>query len=215
MTPTEILAEGLDRIGLERPPETIDKFAIYLGELEKWKPVFGIVGAGGEDLVVRHLLDSLAGVPSIRRFAPGTLADVGSGAGFPGIPLAMYLPDTMTTLIEPSRKRCAFLRSVAALMGLANIRIFEGELALVRDMYDCVTFRAFRPLDGKLLRRIRGILAPRGAIAAYKGRRERIGEETEAAESLGLLTRVEPLTVPFLDEPRHLVWITNPSSREP
>jgi len=210
MTPRETLLRGIGLLGLPAEDDTLRRFDLYLRELEKWNSLFGLVGADGRDLVVRHVLDSLAGTGPISAEHPRRLADIGSGAGFPGIPLAVYMPETSFTLVEPSRKRCAFLRSAAALMGRANVRVFEGELELVRDAFDIVTFRAFRPLDRRILRRLAAILAPGGKIAAYKGRREQIGEETAAAEALGFRSRIEEVSVPFLDEPRHLVWLSIP-----
>ena len=204
------LEEGIVRLGLEAGPEILGKFDVYLAEIERWNPTFGLVNAEGEDLVVRHLLDSLAGVSFLREERPGSLADVGSGAGFPGLPLAVYLKETLVTLVEPSQKRCAFLRAAVSLMGLANVRVFEGELAVVKEKFDCVTFRAFRPLDRKILRGLRAILAERGIIAAYKGRAEKIQEELLAAGTKEEDVRIISLEVPFLGEPRHIVRIANP-----
>jgi len=203
------LAEGMAMLGLEAPPEVLARLEIHLRELERWNPTFGLVNAEGEDLVVRHFLDSLAGVKPIRGLRPSALADVGSGAGFPGLPLAVCLPETRVTLVEPSQKRCAFLRSSISLMGLRNVGVFEGELAVVKEKFDCVTFRAFRPLDRRIVRGLRSILADGGTIAAYKGKADRIREELEAAGIGEEDSRVVEMKVPFLGEPRHLVMISN------
>jgi 16S rRNA (guanine527-N7)-methyltransferase len=194
---------------------------VYLDELEKWNPVFGLTGAGSrarEDLIVRHILDSLAGLCVIKRYAassgfPQDLADVGSGAGLPGIPLAVFLPQSRLTLIEPSVTRCAFLRSAAALMQLENVHVFEGELALAREKFAVLTFRAFRPLDRKILKKLLASTAPGGFIAAYKARAEKTEGEIAAARELGLEVRAETLAVPFLNEERRLLIITRQSTR--
>jgi 16S rRNA (guanine527-N7)-methyltransferase len=212
----EILRGGLECLGLDPGPEKrkdiCGKFAVYAGELEKWNSLFGLVGASGEDLIIRHILDCLAGLgPILRAFEERprklkSLADLGSGAGFPGIPLALFLPQTTVTLVEPSVKRCAFLRSAAALMDMPNIGVFEGELALLHETFDLVTFRAFRPLDKKILRRLLAITAPGGIIAAYKGTQEKTQREIAAAGSLHIPSREETLAVPFLNEERRLVF---------
>ncbi len=203
------LAEGIGLLGLEASTEALAKLEIHLREIERWNPTFGLVNAEGEALAVRHFLDSLAGAKRIRELRPATLADVGSGAGFPGLPLAVYLPETRVTLVEPSRKRCAFLRSAVSLMGLAGVTVFEGELAVVKERFDCVTFRAFRPLDRKIVRGLRAILADGGTVAAYKGKADRIREELEAAGIGEEDARVVPIEVPFLGEPRNLVMISS------
>ncbi|MDR1625836.1 MAG: class I SAM-dependent methyltransferase, partial [Spirochaetia bacterium] len=136
-----------------------------------------------------------------------TLADIGSGAGLPGIPLAVFLPQTPVTLVEPSQKRCAFLRSAAALMGLENVSVFEGDLALARREFGVVTFRAFRPLEKKILKKLLALTAPGGLIAAYKARAEKTQGEIAAARELGLDARAQALSVPFLEEERCLLII--------
>jgi 16S rRNA (guanine527-N7)-methyltransferase len=212
MTPADVLDKGIEELRLAGVRDIRRRLAIYLDELERWNPAFGLVNAAGEELVIKHILDSLAGALPIRSMDPGNIADVGSGAGFPGIPLAAALPEIPMTLIEPSQKRAAFLRGAAALMGLRNVRIFEGELEKVREKYACVTMRAFRPLDRKILRRLSAVLSEGGFIAAYKGRMEKIEAELAAARDLGFTAEALPLRVPFLPEPRHLVRIFIPPS---
>jgi 16S rRNA (guanine527-N7)-methyltransferase len=243
----ETLARGLEILGIGAGALSVAKLETYMTELEKWNPLFGLVGtgrksrhdetaeAGREATIVRHILDSLAGLPCIRqsldvaaspqpspaaltdtrdqpRLIAGarSLADAGSGAGLPGIPLAVFLPETRVTLIEPSQKRCAFLRSAAALMQLENVHVFEGELAAVRETFDVVTCRAFRAFDRKTLKALLAITQPGGVIAAYKGTREKAETESAKAKAMGLEARIHSLTVPFLNEERHLIIIQTP-----
>jgi 16S rRNA (guanine527-N7)-methyltransferase len=211
----DTLTRGLEALGLDSGGTAREKLEIYLGELRAWNPVFGLTGARQdteEALITRHILDSLAGLSFIQRGASSSglsfrLADVGSGAGLPGIPLAVFLPRAAFTLIEPSVKRCAFLRSAIALMKMENAGVFEGDLASVREAFPIVTFRAFRPLDGKMLKKLLAILKPEGFIAAYKARAGKTESETAAARELGLEARAETLTVPFLNEERRLLII--------
>jgi 16S rRNA (guanine527-N7)-methyltransferase len=214
------LAPGLEILGLESRGIEAEQLVIYLRELEKWNPVFGLVGTGRKpqdesafqnNLVIRHILDSLAGLSPIRRVLSGnppSLADAGSGAGLPGIPLAVFLKETSVTLIEPSQRRCAFLRSAAALMKLKNVHVFEETLEAVRETFSLVTCRAFRPLDRKTIKALAAIVKPGGIIAAYKGTGKKAEKETAAARELGLRAYTELLPVPFLDEERCLVIIS-------
>lgn len=208
-----LLEKGLEQLGLGKSPlrRALEDF---LNELERWNTPFGFVHASGKDLIVRHVLDSLAGVPFFRTLDPRSVGDLGSGAGFPGIPLAMVLPHVQFTLIEPSRKRAAFLRNMASLLQLKNLRVWEKDLAyLVRHLgkeeyFPCITFRAFSPLMPKELKQILCILRKDGSIVAYKGKREQTEREARIAEEMGLRTRIVGVSVPFLEEERNLLWIS-------
>ncbi|MCL1817547.1 MAG: 16S rRNA (guanine(527)-N(7))-methyltransferase RsmG, partial [Spirochaetaceae bacterium] len=214
----DILAHGLEALGLASRGAEKDKLETYIRELEKWNPVFGFIGkdekttpeAARKTLIVRHILDSLAGLAPLGRLRdPGfSLADIGSGAGLPGIPLAIFLPETPVTLVEPSPRKCAFLRCAAALLGLGHVKVFEGELAIVREKFDAVVFRAFRPLDKRILKKLILITTPRGIIAAYKGKTEKTLTEIAAAREMGLSADTIPLGVPFLGEERQLLIIS-------
>ena len=200
-------------LGIESPAELLDRFGLFLDEVELWNGKIDLTNAAGDELVVRHVLDSLAGLPAIReRLKPGSgLADIGSGAGFPGIPLALCLPEAAITLVEPSRKRAAFLRTAAALLGLAKLEVGEMRLEELSGPFEVLTFRAFKPLDASLLKRLERVLAPSGSIIAYKGRAEIVGREVaglrEALDRLSLRAETAELRVPFLDEERRLLII--------
>ena len=213
------MAEGLKRLGIECPPDRLEALERYRLELERWNRRYGFVKASGSELVVRHFLDSLAGLPVLRSLSPRrTVLDVGSGAGFPGLPLALFLPDSQVVLLERSASKAAFLTNVVALLGLVNVRVRELELRRLEERFDLVTFRALSPLDRELPALGR-VLAPGGSIVAYKGRRERIEQELEraglrearspAAPAAGQLEVVR-LEVPFLAEERHLVLLRLP-----
>jgi 16S rRNA (guanine527-N7)-methyltransferase len=217
----ETLTRGLEALGIARDGKR-EKLELYTGELQKWNSQWGLVGTGrgrgdaAREIVIRHILDSLAGLAFIRgalaelraRRGEASLADIGSGAGLPGIPLAVFLPETPVTLVEPSQKRCAFLRSAAALMRLENVSVFEGELALARRKFGVITFRAFRPLEKKILKKLLAITAPGGLIAAYKATAAKTRGEIAAARELGLEARAQTLSVPFLAEERCLLIIS-------
>jgi 16S rRNA (guanine527-N7)-methyltransferase len=209
----ELLAEGLRRLGIEHSTEQLEALERYRQELERWNRRYGFVKASGRELVVRHFLDSLAGLPVLRGLSPlGTVLDVGSGAGFPGLPLALFLPGAQVVLLERSERRAAFLDNVVLLLGLRNVEVLRQDLRRLRRLpagsrrFELVTFRAFTPLARELAS-LRAVLAPAGHIAAYKGRHARIAAELAEAGLGPGVAEVVRLEVPFLGEERHLVII--------
>ncbi len=233
----DLLREGLRLLGFPGADTVLDSGVAvrgvesvaalaerYLRELELFNAAFDLVGADNrEDLVVRHVLDSLApwkefasllgGMKAAGRPGaedPYRVADAGSGAGFPGIPLAVAFPEISFTLIERMSKRCAFLENCSAMLRLTNVKVLNSEIERAPSgAYDAVAFRAFRPLDRAMIRTLLARLArPHGALAAWKARSEKIGEEMAGIEGEIGGYGVLPLTVPFLDaEERNLVVI--------
>jgi 16S rRNA (guanine527-N7)-methyltransferase len=181
-------------------------------------------------LIIKHILDSLTPLnllsslltpnyltpnyltpPNLRFDSYLNLADVGSGAGFPGIPLAICMPGVRFTLIERMGRRAGFLRDCTAVLGLSNVTVEETEMEKAKGgRFNLVVFRAFRPLE-PILKGLLGLLVPGGVLAAYKGREQAVKEEmAEAEKSAPEIVgkwEVIPLTVPFLDEERRLVII--------
>lgn len=216
MSAGELLARGLERLGIACTPRQLEALETHRSELERWNRAYGLVKASGEELVVRHFLDSLAGLPVIIGLHPRrTLLDVGSGAGFPGIPLAVFLPDCSVTLLERSSRRAAFLANVVLLLGLRHVRVEEKQLVELTGRFDLVTLRGFSPLARELDKLLR-VVSPEGHLVAYKGRRERVLAELRAAGLAEGEAAVLPLQVPFLEAERHLVIInslTKPGGR--
>jgi 16S rRNA (guanine527-N7)-methyltransferase len=190
----------------------------YIEEIEIFNPAYGLVGAKNrEDLTVRHILDSLSALGIIGRFlespeaaspAPPLIADIGSGAGLPGIPLAAALPAYSFTLMERSGRRAGFLRNTLAVLGLSNALVEEADMErAVPERFGLIVFRAFRPLEPAAVKSLFRLLRRGGVLAAYKGRRETIEAELAGLAGLQDHPQVElhPLFVPFLEEERHLV----------
>jgi len=203
-----LLKRGLQALQIPADPERLEALTRYLGELERWNRTFGFVKAEGRDLIVRHLFDSLAGLDVLQDLGRNLKAvDVGSGAGFPGLPLAVFLPGWSFSLLERSVRRAAFLRNAVILCKLDNVRVLELDLKEVKESFDVVTFRAFAPLSRQLPDLLR-ILAPGGRVAAYKGKKERIEAELACLGGEGIRVSLKNLSVPFLDEERHLVLIS-------
>jgi 16S rRNA (guanine527-N7)-methyltransferase len=216
-----------------RREEAAGLLARYIAEIELHNPALGLVGTRDhQELVVKHILDSLAPLGIIRRLlakqeqaACETLkiADVGSGAGLPGIPLAIALPHINFTLIERMGRRANFLRNTQTALSLPNLNIVEEEMEktgpkpAMAGRFALVTFRAFRPLEPKILKGLFRFCGKGGMLAAYKGRREKIEAEMAAAEkaapNLAGRWQAIPCPVPFLEGERHLLIIQPPTGR--
>jgi 16S rRNA (guanine527-N7)-methyltransferase len=204
----ELLREGIALLGVPDPERVNALLCGFLGELERWNARFGFVKADSvADLVIKHVLDSLSAWRAVDGHArAGSVLDVGSGAGFPGIPLAIALPEASFTLLERSAKKASFLRNCVILLGLANVAVSQTELSRVSGFFDVVTFRAVAPLDRFVAQAAGGRLGF-GAIVAYKGRESRVREEiARIRETAGARFAAEILSlqVPFLGEERCL-----------
>jgi 16S rRNA (guanine527-N7)-methyltransferase len=200
-----------------RLPEIIAQMKAYVEQIELYNPAWNLVGTNDRrELIVRHILDSLAPLGIIygalaERNNP-CIADVGSGAGLPGIPLAIALPEVNFTLIERKGRRAGFLRNTVEALSFNNILVEEEELEKVKPArFDLVTYRAFHPLEPKLLKKLFRLCRGKGVLAAYKGRREKIFAEMAALEQalphMKSRWNLFPCPVPLLDEERHLLLL--------
>ena len=200
---SELLREGLNILGLG---SLADSLSIHARAIETWNDRLGLVSLRDPDeLVTKHLLDSVAPVAILAERGFASFADLGSGAGFPGIPLALAFPQARAMLIERMERRALFLETTLAELGRGDVQVAQRTFEEVRERFDLVTFRAVAALDPSLVKKMRRLLSPGGVIAAYKGRREVVDAELASLGSLAEGAQVIPVRVPFLDEERHLV----------
>ncbi len=206
-----ILQEGLALLGLDAPPLE-EKMDSYIRILQEYNAKFDLINTDEYDqIAIRHIFDSLSGAKEIgrlveQRIATGVapeslvLADIGSGAGLPGIPLAAAFPERRFVLVERMTKRVDFLRHCAQALDLNNVTVEENQAErLEQRRFDIAVFRAFRPLEKKMAKVLLRILKDGGCLAAYKARREKIEQEMNALPNVPAY-EVVPLTVPFLTE---------------
>lgn len=223
-----LLEQGLDALAEKnraakmllaepRRAEITAKLMQYIEEIELFNEAYGLVGAADRrELVIKHILDSLAPLGSLAKLleelkaagAPLSVADAGSGAGLPGIPLAIVLNGHPFTLIERMGRRVGFLRNTLAVLALENVEVEQAEVEKAPPgRFGLVTFRAFRPLESAMLKALFRLLAPQGVLAAYKARSEKIEEEMTPIEGLVGSWEAIETPVPFLEEERRLVVV--------
>ena len=204
MTPRATLDRGLDELALALPAGAPEKLMSYLELLAKWNKIHNLTAIRDPlQAVSHHLLDSLA----VLRELPdrtGTLADVGSGGGLPGIPIAIAEPARPVTLNDANEKKGAFLRQAVIELGLANAKVHIGR---VEDWHPAEGFavvisRGFASLVD-FLAGCRHLAAPSGVLAAMKGAYPR--DELAQVPADCDCREVRRLKVPLLDAERHLV----------
>jgi 16S rRNA (guanine527-N7)-methyltransferase len=199
----EILAQDLaahERSALQR----------YLALLARWNAKYNLTAVREPDqMLVQHLADCLAVVPPLRRWLARSpsrrVLDVGSGAGLPGLVIALMLPALEVVCVDAVGKKAAFVRQAAGELGLPNLRSEHARVeALADEPFDIVTSRAFSSLAG-FVRLTRRHLAAGGVWMAMKGR---LPHDEIAALSPDIdVFHVEPLQVPQLAAERCLVWM--------
>lgn len=199
------LASGLDRLGLEAPPGAVDKLLAYMDLLKEWSGTYNLVAPGEREfLLTRHLLDSL----SIARWLQaGSLLDAGTGAGLPGLPLAIIKPDMEVTLIDSAGKKIRFIRHVGRSLGLENIHPLQQrvEEMTAGKTFANITSRAFATLQA-FAEAVRPCADQSTRLLAMKG----VYPHAELEELPGWVNvqSVETLTVPYLHAERHLVLMS-------
>ena len=206
----------------------------YVEEISLFNGVFGLVSSdcstakGREDVAVRHILDSLSPWRELAQMLiacnpgrdfvsnPLSICDAGSGAGLPGIPLALAFPQIRFTLVERMEKRSRFLQNCAASLSLRNVFIENKEIEqATKGAFDVVVFRAFRPLyEKKILKSLLSLLRPIGRLgttflAAYKGKRTSFAAEEQKMREMGFLGKIETrdIAAPLLNEERLIAFI--------
>jgi 16S rRNA (guanine527-N7)-methyltransferase len=165
----EPLRQDAASLGVALAAEDAERLLRLLDELERWNRRYNLTGIRTpETMVTHHLLDSLAIHPDL---IGERIADVGTGAGFPGLPLAVCNPERQFTLIDSTAKKIRFVTHAAALLGLANVTAVHAraEMLDVSTPFDTVVARAFAPLP-QLLQKVTRLCGPRSRVLAMKGR---------------------------------------------
>jgi 16S rRNA (guanine527-N7)-methyltransferase len=203
MSQAEKIDAGIRALGLGLPSGAPEKLLAYLGLLSKWNRTYNLTAVRDEaDMVTHHLLDSLVVVPYLEGIA--RLADVGSGAGLPGLMLAVARPDLQVVSVEASQKKASFQQQAKIELGLGNVSIYCGRVEAMEpsEQFDAVISRAFSSL-ADFVRLTDRLVGREGRLLAMKG--------TVPADELAALpggwraTATHKLAVPGLEAQRHLI----------
>lgn len=198
------LDAGLAALALETTAGQRDQLLALIPPLVKWSRAYNLTAVREPgQMVTRHLLDSLAAAPFVRG---DRVLDVGTGAGFPGLPLAILRPDRSFVLLDSHAKKLRFIDHVADALGLENLRSEHARVERYSDAagFDTVICRAFASL-ADFLAGAGHLVAPSGSLVALKGRMK---EDELAALPGDWAATVHPLCVPGLDEARHAIEMT-------
>jgi 16S rRNA (guanine527-N7)-methyltransferase len=202
------LDQALQQLGLELSQAQNEKLLAYLDLIAKWTKVYNLTAVRDPDeMLVQHLFDSLAAVGPLRQYTGGRpikLLDVGSGAGLPGVVIAICCPEIQVDCVDTVGKKAAFIQQAAGQLQLSNLRGVHDRVENLEGPYDVICSRAFASLPD-FVAWSAGALAEQGAWLAMKGKRPdaEIAELPPTAE----VFHVEQLQVPELSAERCIVWM--------
>ena len=204
------LYEGLLELGVENAEEKSERLRGYINEILFFNPSLKLVGEKSEEgIIIKHILDSASGYAIFRRETKSgdTIADLGSGAGLPGIVLAILFPDREFALIERVGRRVGFLRGVLAKLNIKNAYVIESDIKDIDRVFSSLTCRAFHPI-GDISKSAVTLLEEDGKVFFYKGQLKNAEREIkELSAEYAFESDIERLRVPYLDDERVMVTL--------
>jgi 16S rRNA (guanine527-N7)-methyltransferase len=209
VTPRQLLQTGAEELGISLSVEQINSFFIYFAELTKWNQKINLTTIREEgDMVIKHGLDSLSFLTGFDAAQGLKQLDMGSGAGFPALPIKIVHPEIAVTLVEAVKKKASFLRHIIRTLGLRNVEVVDKRTEELSDSlhaaFDVVTARAFANMKTALFAGT-PFLKPNGLMVLSKGPEETITEQ-ELAPAGVALERKTLLTLPHSDYKR-AIWV--------
>lgn len=208
----EILQSGIAALDLQLSSGQLAQLDLYAEELKKWNKKINLTAITADhDIAIKHFVDSLALARFIKE--DSALLDIGSGAGFPCIPLKIALPNLRVTSIDAVEKKILFQRNVARLLGFTEFRAIHGRAELLKESeeqrFDVVVSRAFSEL-GSFLSMAGPVVKGDGTIIAMKGKdgkEEAMGTEGFIEQAGFYIQRVEEFPLPHSGDQRSLIFL--------
>lgn len=208
------LKQGVAELGLDLKPDQITQLLDYLALIQKWTRVYNLTAVRDPaEMLTHHLLDSLAVIRPLRQQLVSCqpvdglgfrLLDVGSGAGLPGVVIAICCPDIAVSCVDTVAKKATFIQQAALSLKLSNLKGLHARVENLEDHYDVVSSRAFASLVD-FTHWSRSALAPAGIWMALKGKHP--ADEIAQLPASAAVFHVEQLTVPGLGAERCIVWL--------
>ena len=206
------LRAGLGELQLDLGDEQVLQLLNFQALIAKWTQVYNLTAVRDPtEMMTHHLLDSLAAMPPLKRHLQSAglehgagLLDVGSGAGLPGVVIAICCPDVVVTCVDAVAKKVAFIKQAALVLRLPNLAGLHARVESVDQKFDVICSRAFASLHDFTQWSV-DALAPGGVWMAMKGKHP--AHEVAALPDFALVFHVEQLLVPGLDAERCIVWM--------
>jgi 16S rRNA (guanine527-N7)-methyltransferase len=197
------LEKGMQILGFENTPQIISKLLIYKELLIKWNNSFNLTSVKNTEIVTHHFLDSLAVIPFIKS---STLLDVGTGAGLPGIVIAIVNPDIKVSLIDKVGKKIAFIKRIVAELEIRNIETYHNRVELLtsEEKFDGIISRAFSNME-VFIKSTKHLIKSQGVWYGMKSKKILDDEMININDPWTL----EKLDVPFLQAERCLVKVSS------
>jgi 16S rRNA (guanine527-N7)-methyltransferase len=216
------LEKGLEELGIGYDSEKIELLNLYLSEIIKWNKVINITAIEDEkDIIIKHFLDSIASAKFIN-YAHKKVIDIGTGAGFPGLPLKIMFPQMEITFLDSSKKKMMVLDSICKSLGIQQVNIFSDNIesaahnTIHRERYDLVVCRALANFNILLEYGI-PFIQVHGRLVVYKGPNinEEVDNSAKALDNMkAIIAEKHEIILPFSDYKRTIVevekvWITD------
>ena len=206
---THAISGGIQELGLDVTKEQLQQFERIIEQLIKWNKAYNLTAIRDpQQMIITHLLDSLAIAPFM---AQGRLLDIGTGPGFPGIPLAIYEPERDYSLLDSNGKKTRYLKQLVYDMSLSQVSVVDTRVEEWQPdtLFDVIVSRAFASLE-KMVSLSHHLLAETGVWQAMKG--EYPEQELAALPDYVELVKVDVISVPKLNAERHLVTLRKKAS---
>ena len=201
---TDLLESGINELGIKIPRNLIDNLLIYNNFLVKWNKIFNLTAIRNQkQIFTHHFLDCLAVMPFIKS---NSILDVGTGAGFPGIVLALCYPEKQLTLVDAVGKKIAFIKQITGELNLTNVRVIHRRVENmdVAEKFDGIIARAFSEME-MLIKLTQPVIASDGYWYGMKSKKIMNNE----MDKIDYHWEMKKIKVPYLDAERYLIQVKN------